>query len=98
MDRAILAHANVRDTRAVTGRQIGGDPVVVDFVVIGTTRDRHTARTGRHVREQGIADRGVVDDLVVVDAHAILKAIRHRRIRLLVNRPYGDGWAQRRRG
>ena len=79
-DRAVEGHAGVHHAGPVAAAQVAGDPVVIDRVVVGTGTDRNPARARRRAREQRVADRGVVDDHVVVQVVLHVQLTRDRPI------------------
>ena len=96
VDLAVEADAHVRDAATVARGQVGRDPVVVDLVEVRPRADRDAACTRRRTGEQRIANRGVVDDLVVVDADVRVQLHRNHAVRLHID-ARRDRRAQRRR-
>src|SRR5207248_10859012 len=76
LDVAVVAEPKVAEPAAIAGAQIAAHPVVVELVVVRAGADADAARSCRRGGEQLVAGRRVQRDIVVLDGHVHVKAVR----------------------
>src|SRR5207253_1973146 len=76
LDVAVVADPEVAEPAAIPAAQIAAHPVVVELVVVGAGADADAARSRRRGGEQLVAGGRVQRDIVVLDVHVHVMAVR----------------------
>src|SRR5205085_7065470 len=76
LDVAVVAEPRVGEPAAIPGAQIAAHPVVVELVVVRSGADADAARSCRRAGEQLVTGGRVQRDIVVLDSHVHIKAVR----------------------
>ena len=76
LDIAVLDFSEVNDTSAFTRAQVSAHPVVVELVIVGAGAEGRAAAACQSRREQLIAKRGVIRNVVVVQVGEHIQTVR----------------------